>query len=107
MEAKAIANFVHVSPRKASQMTDMIRGKNVVEALTLLKFSPKGAGKIVIKVLKSAVANSKQKNIQKLTVKDAYVGAGPTMKRMRAMAMGRGATIRKRTSHITIVVAEQ
>jgi large subunit ribosomal protein L22 len=106
MEAKANANFVRVSPRKASQMTDLIRGKNVVEAFTLLKFSPKAAGKIVTKVLKSAVANSKQKNIQKLTVKDAYVGAGPTMKRMRAMAMGRGATIRKRTSHITIVVAD-
>ncbi len=106
MEAKAIANFIRVSPRKAAQMTDLIRGKKVVEALTLMKFSNKAAGKIVTKVLKSAIANSKQKNIQNLTVKDAYVGYGPTMKRMRAMAMGRGATIRKRTAHITIVVAD-
>lgn len=106
MEAKAIANFVRVSPRKAAQMTDLIRGKNVVQAFTLLKFSDKAASTIVSKVLKSAVANTKQKNTQDLKVKEAYVGYGPTMKRMRAMAMGRGAVIRKRLAHITIVVAD-
>ncbi len=106
MEAKANANFVRVSPRKAAQMTDLIRGKKVVEAFTLLKFSQKAAGEVVGKVLKSAVANSKQKNIENLKVKEAYVGYGPTMKRMRAMAMGRGATVRKRLAHITIVVTD-
>ena len=106
MEAKANANFVRVSPRKAAQMTDLIRGKNVAEAFTLLKFSNKAAGGVVSKVLKSAVSNSKQKNIQNLKVKEAYVGYGPTMKRMRAMAMGRGAVVRKRLAHITIVVTD-
>jgi large subunit ribosomal protein L22 len=106
MEAKANANFVRVSPRKAAQMTDLIRGKKVVEAITLLKFSQKAAGEVVGKVLKSAVANSKQKNIENLKVKEAYVGYGPTMKRMRAMAMGRGAVVRKRLAHITIVVTD-
>ena len=106
MEAKAIANFVRVSPRKAAQMTDLIRGKKVVEAFSLLKFSNKAAGKLVAKVLKSAVSNSKQKNIQDLTVKESYVGYGPSLKRMRAMAMGRGATIRRRLAHITVVVSD-
>lgn len=106
MEAKANANFVRVSPRKAAQMTDLIRGKYVTEALTLLKFSQKGASDIVAKVLKSAVSNSKQKDTKNLKVKEAYVGYGPTMKRMRAMAMGRGAVVRKRLAHITIVLTD-
>jgi len=106
MEAKAIGRFVRVSPRKAAQMTDLIRGKNVIEAFTLLEFSRKGASEVVTKVLKSAVANSKQKNTQNLKVKEAYVGYGPSMKRMRPMAMGRGAIVRKRLAHITIVVTD-
>lgn len=107
MEARAEANFVRISPRKAAQMADLIRGKNVAEAFNLLKFSRKAASTVVGKVLKSAVANSRQKSFDNLMVGEAYVGYGPSMKRMRPMAMGRGAVIRKRFAHITIVVTDE
>ncbi|MCX5851049.1 MAG: 50S ribosomal protein L22 [Deltaproteobacteria bacterium] len=110
MEARAIAKYVRISPQKARLLVDLIRGKSVQEAKTILTFTRKKAAPIVGKVLKSAVANATQNpNIDEniLFVKEIFVGAGPTLKRSRARAQGRVAPIRKRTSNITVVVDER
>ena len=88
---------------------DLIRGKKSEEALNLLSFTPKAAAKIVLKLLKSAVANATQKKIDvdRLYVKTVTVDQGPTMKRFMPRAQGRATSIRKRTSHITIVLDER
>lgn len=109
MEAKAVARFVRITPRKAGQVADLIRGKGVEEAQTVLRFSPKAAAKIVKKVLDSAVANA-QHNLKlrgNLYVSEALVDQGPSLKRIRPRAMGRAFRVLKRTSHITVVVAEK
>ncbi len=110
MEARATAKYVHVSPRKARLVVDMVRGKNAGEAATILRFTPKAAAEIVGKVLASAVANA-EKNLkikpETLFVSEAYVNEGPTLKRIRPRAMGRAFKIRKRSSHITIVVKQR
>jgi large subunit ribosomal protein L22 len=110
MEAKAILRFVRVAPRKARLVVDLIRGKNAAEALTILKFTPRHAAKVVEKILKSAVANAAQKemgDVDALWVSKVCVDGGPTMKRMEPRAMGRANTIRKRTSHITLILSGQ
>ncbi len=110
MEAKAVLRFVRVTPRKARMVVDLIRGKNAEEAMTVLKFTPRRAARIVVKVLKSAVANAIDNDlgdVDSLRVSRAFVDVGPTMKRMRPRAMGRGSTILKRTSHITLVVGAE
>lgn len=109
MEAKAVARFVRITPRKAGQVADLIRGKDVEEAQTVLRFTPKAAAKIVKKVLDSAVANA-QHNLKlrgNLYVSEALVNQGPSLKRIRPRAMGRAFRVLKRTSHITVVVAEK
>jgi large subunit ribosomal protein L22 len=109
MEAKAVARFVRITPRKAGQVADLIRGKDVEEAQTVLRFTPKAAAKIVKKVLDSAVANA-QHNLKlrgDLYVSEALVNQGPSLKRIRPRAMGRAFRVLKRTSHITVVVAEK
>ena len=109
MEVKAKLRFVRVGPRKAQLVADLIRGKGSEEALNLLTFTKKGAAKIVIKLLKSAIANATQKkniDVDRLYVKKIMVDQGPTMKRFQPRALGRATTIRKRTSHITIVLDE-
>ena len=90
-------------------VADLIRGKKSEEALNLLTFTPKAAAKIIIKLLKSAIANATQKKIDvdRLYVKVITVDQGPTMKRFMPRALGRATTIRKRTSHITIVLDER
>lgn len=106
-EAKAILRFVRVAPRKARPLIDMIRGQRVPQALTMLKFTPRAAAKVVEKVLRSAVANAEQKELgdsESMWVSRAYVDCGPTFKRFHARAMGRAASIHKRTSHITVIV---
>lgn len=106
-EAKAILRFVRVAPRKARPVIDMIRGQQVSQALSMLKFTPRAAAKVVEKVLRSAVANAEQKELgdsDTMRVSRAYVDCGPTFKRFHARAMGRAASIHKRTSHITVVV---
>jgi len=106
-EAKAILRFVRIAPRKARAVVDLIRGQQVPHALTLLKYTPRSAAKVVEKVLRSAVANAEQKemgDIDEMRVSKAYVDGGPTYKRFRARSMGRANPIHKRTSHITIVV---
>ena len=110
MEAKAAAKYVRLSPRKARQVMDLIRGKNVTEAMSILKFTSKRASGIIGKVLKSALANAKQKpdiDSEKLSVRRAFVDQGPMLKRFRPRAMGRASRIHKRTSHITVVVGDK
>jgi large subunit ribosomal protein L22 len=110
VEARAIARYVRISPRKARLVLNLIRGKNVDEALAILKFTPKKASKIVEKVLKSAIANAENNhnmNRDNLYVAKAVADEGPTMKRVLPRAMGRADIMRRRTSHITIVVKEK
>src|SRR4030066_2298585 len=108
MEVKAKLRFVRVSPRKAQLVTDLIRGKGSEEALNILTFTKKAAAKILIKLLKSAIANATQKkniDVDRLYIKKITVDQGPTMKRFTPRALGRATTIRKRSSHISIVLA--
>ncbi len=111
MEAKAKARYVRISPRKARQVTDLIRGKNVGEAANILKFTPNRASGIISKVLKSALANAKQsadlKEDGKLLVTEVFVDQGPMLKRIRPRAMGRASSIHKKMSHITLVVGSR
>jgi len=109
VEVRARAKFIRTSPRKARMVTELIKGKGVGEALNILAFTKKAPAKIVTKLLKSAVANADQmKNIDvdTLFVKQITVDQGPTMKRYRPRAMGRATMIRRRMSHITVVLEE-
>ncbi|MGL1861875.1 MAG: 50S ribosomal protein L22 [Pseudodesulfovibrio sp.] len=110
MEAKAVAKYIRVSPRKTRLVADNIRGKGVEDALNILRFTPKKAAKILSKVLFSAISNAEQMpgvDVDNLIVDSVLVNEGPTWKRIQPRAMGRAYRIRKRTSHITIVVKEQ
>ena len=107
MEAKATVKYVRISPPKARRVIDLVRGQQVDEARRILKFSPLGAAKTVEKALNSAVANAEQQPgvvAQNLVVERAWVDSGPTLKRWRPRAYGRATRVRKRTSHITLVV---
>jgi len=110
VEARAVAKFVHVSPRKARLVVDHIRGRTVPEARTVLAFTPRAAAREVEKVLRSAVANAETNpsllwSGDDLYVSAAFVDEGPTIKRWRARARGRVARIEKRTCHITVRLA--
>lgn len=110
MQAKAIARYVRIAPRKARLVIDLIRGKSVEEALAILRFTPRAASPIIEKVLTSAVANAEHNhnmNTDSLVVSEAFVDEGPTMKRYLPRARGGAGRINKRTSHITIVVSER
>jgi large subunit ribosomal protein L22 len=110
MEVKARLKFVRVSPRKAQLVADLVRGKGSEEAVNILTFTKKAAAKIIIKLLKSAIANATQKkniDVDRLFIKKITVDQGPTMKRFQPRALGRATTIRKRTSHINIVLDEK
>ncbi|MDL2292358.1 50S ribosomal protein L22 [Acholeplasma sp. OttesenSCG-928-E16] len=110
MEAKAIAKTIRITPRKARLVIDLIRGKNIKEAEAILMFTPRAASPIISKVLKSAVANAEHNlnlNADDLYVKECYVSEGVRIKRMMPRAKGQGDIIQKRTSHITVVVAER
>jgi large subunit ribosomal protein L22 len=105
--AMARARYVRVTPMKARRVVDLIRGLPASEALTVLEFAPQAASEPVYKVLASAVANAENNerlDPDSLLVSEAYVDVGPTMKRFRPRAQGRAYRIRKRTSHITVVV---
>jgi large subunit ribosomal protein L22 len=108
--ARAVARYVRISPSKAQQVISLIRGKDAEDALAVLRFTPKAAARLIIKVLSSAIANA-EKNLRvsrnRLYVSEAYVDQGPTLKRIRPRAMGRAYRIRKRSSHITVVVTEK
>lgn len=110
MEAKAIARYIRISPRKVGIVLDLIRGKNVNEAFAILKYTPKDASGIVDKVLKSAVANAEHNynmDTASLYVAEAFACQGPTLKRFQPHAQGRAFSIKKRSSHITLVVKER
>lgn len=110
MEARAVAKYIRISPQKTRLVVNLIRGKKVEEAQKILIFTRKKAAGIVEKVLKSAIANAAQNpNIDEkiLYVKEIFVGQGPTLKRWRARAQGRAAMIKKRMSHITVILDEK
>ncbi len=107
MEVKAVARYVRISPRKVRPVMALIKGKAVDEALAVLRFSPNRASREVAKVVQSAAANA-ENNLElartTLTVARAYVDSGPSQRRMQARARGRADVIKKRSSHITVVV---
>ncbi|MBU3851496.1 MAG: 50S ribosomal protein L22 [Candidatus Paralactobacillus gallistercoris] len=108
--ATATAKTVRITARKARLVIDLIRGKNVAEAMAILQFTPRAGAPIIAKVLKSAVANAEHNfdlDAQNLVVSEAYVNEGPTLKRFRPRAKGSASPINKRTSHITVTVSEQ
>ena len=110
MDAQAKLRFLRISPRKTRLVVDMIREKSVDEALALLRFCSKGAGQPIYKLLNSAITNAENQfdaDIDDLFVKAAYVDEGPTLKRYKPAAMGRASRIRKRTSHVTIIVSDE
>ena len=109
METRAITRFVRFSPRKVRLVVDQIRGKGVEEALNILKFIPKRSAAIVAKTLRAAVANAEgtqSVDVDRLYVKRATVEGGGMWKRFMPRAMGRATRIRKRLSHITVVLDE-
>jgi large subunit ribosomal protein L22 len=108
MEAIAKARYVRISPRKVDQILMLVRGKSVAQALSTLRLVTKSSRPLVEKILSSALANAgHQSDAESWYVHQAWVGYGPTMKRMRAHAMGRGATIRHHSAHVTIVISDQ
>ena len=110
MEARAVARYVRVAPRKARLVVDLIRGKSVPEARAILKFTPRAAAEVVEKALNSAVSNAEHNLRVKgedLYVSETFVDEGPTIKRIRPRAQGRAFRISKRTSHVTVVVSQR
>ncbi len=110
MEARAQARFVRIAPRKARAVVDLVRNKNVNEALSILLYTPNRAAKVVAKVVQSAAANAEnnqEMNRSGLYVDRIFVDEGPTMKRVQPRARGRRFMIRKRSSHITVIVKER
>ena len=110
MEAQAILRYARISPRKVSIVLDLIRGKDVATAMGILKTTHKSASEYLIKLLNSAVANAENNHnmdVSKLYVSECFVCPGPTLKRIRPRAQGRANRILKRTSHVTIAVAEK
>ena len=109
MEARAQARYVRVTPMKARRVIDLIRGMNAADAQAVLKFAPQAASEPIGKVLDSAIANATNNHAmdaRALVISAAYVDEGPTMKRIRPRAQGRAYRIRKRSSHITVIVSD-
>ncbi|AIY04010.1 MULTISPECIES: 50S ribosomal protein L22 [Terrabacteria group] len=110
MQAKAVARTVRIAPRKVRLVVDLIRGKQIGEAVAILNHTPKAASVVVEKLLKSAAANAEhnyEMDLNDLVISEVFVDEGPTLKRFRPRAMGRASAINKRTSHITLVVSDQ
>ncbi|CAD2074743.1 50S ribosomal protein L22 [Phocicoccus schoeneichii] len=110
MQAKAVARTVRIAPRKVRLVLDLVRGKDVGEAVALLKLTNKRAASVVEKLVLSAVANAEHNydmDTDNLYVSEIYANEGPTLKRFRPRAQGRATQILKRTSHITVVVSEK
>ena len=110
MEARAIAKYLRVSPFKARQVADLIRGKNAREAMAILRFTNKKGASMIAKVLKSAMANAENNfdmDVDALYVSEIYVDEGPSLKRLKPRAYGRADMMKRRTSHITVVVKEK
>ncbi|CAM3299550.1 50S ribosomal protein L22 [Nosocomiicoccus ampullae] len=110
MQAKAVARTVRIAPRKVRLVLDLVRGKEVGEAVALLKLTNKRAADVVEKLIQSAVANAEHNydmDVDNLVVSEIYANEGPTLKRFRPRAQGRATAINKRTSHITVVLTEK
>lgn len=108
-EARAELKYARISSRKVKIVADLVRGKKVDEALAIIKFTPKASSAILEKLLKSAIANAENNHTMihdKLYISEIYANQGPTLKRIRPAAKGSAVRIRKRTSHITIVLRE-
>ena len=108
--AQATLKYARISPRKVKIVADLIRGKDVAEALAIVKFTPKASSEVIEKLLKSAIANAENNHgmkHEKLYVAEIYANQGPTLRRIRPAAKGSAVRIRKRTSHITIVLKER
>ena len=109
IEARAILKYARISSRKVKIVADLIRGKNVDDALAIVKFTPKASSETIEKLLKSAIANAENNhgmNRGNLVVSEIYANQGPTLKRIRPAAKGSAVRIRKRTSHVTIKLVE-
>lgn len=109
METRAVAKYIRLSPTKVRPVVDLVRGKQVDEALAILRYTPKRAARTVAKVIKSAAANAEHNNDanrNQLFIARVYVDQGPSLKRMRPRAYGRANIIKHRTSHITVVVSD-
>ena len=110
MEAKAIARYVRIAPRKLRIVIDLIRGKAVGEAFAILKHTPKVGSEVIEKVLRSAVANAEHNydmNVDNLIVSSCFIDQGPTMKRIHPRSRGQAFKILKRSSHATVAVKEK
>lgn len=110
MEARAIARYLRVSPLKARQVADLVRGKDVNEALGILRYTNKKSSPLISKVVKSAVANAEHNydmDSDELYISEILINEGPTLKRMKPRAYGRADVRRHRTSHITVVLRER
>lgn len=110
MKAKAVARYVRIAPRKVRLVIDLIRGKEVGEAIAILRHTPKAASPVVEKLVMSAVANAEHNykmNPDNLVISEITCDQGPTLKRYRPRAQGRASRINKRTSHITVVLNEK
>ena len=110
MEVKAASRYLHISPQKVRKISGAVKGKPVELALNILKFMPQKAAYLLEKTMRSAVANADQApdvDVEALVVRNILVDQGPMLKRFRARARGRGTRILKRTSHITVILAEK
>lgn len=110
MEAKAVLKYLRVSPRKARLVADLVRGKSAQSAIDALKFTNRAASLPIKKLIESAVANAENNHgldVDILWVKEVVIDPGPTLKRFMPRAQGRAYTIRKRTSHVSVVLAEK
>jgi len=110
METRAQSRFLRITAQKARLVADLIRGKPVEKALSLLEYTPKRGARLIAKTLRSAVANAQSTqhvDVDQLYVKRAFVDEGPTAKRFLTRAHGRGTKIFKRTSHVTVIVDER
>ncbi|MBW1752509.1 MAG: 50S ribosomal protein L22 [Deltaproteobacteria bacterium] len=110
MEVKAVSKYVRISPRKVHIMIGAVKGKPIETALEILKFMPQKAAAIVEKIIRSAVSNADQHpdiDVDSLVIRNIIADQGPTLKRFKARARGRGTRILKRTSHITVILAEE
>ena len=110
MEIKAVSKYMRISPQKVRRLVDAVKGKPVEKGLDILKFMPQKAAKVVEKTMRSAVANADQNpdiDVDALVIQNIIADQGPTLKRFRARARGRGTRILKRTTHITVVLTEE
>ncbi|HZY10389.1 MAG TPA: 50S ribosomal protein L22 [Bacteroidota bacterium] len=112
LEARAVCRYINSSPQKMRLVVDLIRGRSVPEALSVLHYSPKHASRVAEKVLRSAISNFQNKNedaradLDSLMIKEIYVDVGPTLKRMLPAPMGRAYPLLKRSNHLTVVVGQ-